>query len=157
MNFDILRKSDKTVDRFAKRALKCVLHDNNNKRKENPMDNADPEALREEDEQRAPVRKMLTPTKMAKMQAAMQKKPLSLSALAELSGLDKRVVTRYVRELQAGDLVHVGGWDRDARGYPTIERYRWGKGQNVACPKKYDSEAERMRLVRASKKKKAGK
>jgi len=98
------------------------------------------------------TRKMLTPTAMAKMQAGMERKPRSLNDLVKISGLSKPVVTRYIRELQGVPLVHVGDWDKDPRGYPTIAKYKWGAGANVPCPKKHASDAERMRKARADKK-----
>ena len=100
----------------------------------------------------ATPRKMLTPTATALMQVAMEKKPNSLNDLVKVSGLSKPVVTRYVRELQSAGMVFVGDWDRDSRGYPTIEKYRWGKGEDVPCPYKHASEAERLRRLRANKK-----
>lgn len=97
-------------------------------------------------------RKYLTPVAMHRMQEAMTVEPRSLDALVDVSCLSKPVVTKYVRSLQDAKLVHVGGWDRDVRGYPTIELYKWGQGVDVPCPKKYTNDAERMRLARAEKK-----
>ncbi len=98
------------------------------------------------------VRKTLTPLAAAKMQEAMQKKPQSLLDLVKVSDLSKRVVTRYVRELQAASMAHVGGWAKDRRGYPTIEQYSWGKGADMACPKTDRTPAKRMELLRARRK-----
>lgn len=96
-------------------------------------------------------RKTLTPVSTAKMQQALEHSPRSLDDLVKVSGLSKPLVTRYVRELQAAGLVHVGGWARDVRGYPTIECYRWGRQPDVPCPRKYSNDAERMRIARAEK------
>lgn len=98
------------------------------------------------------TRRILTPTAAALMQQAMQAKPQSLLDLVKVSGLSKRLVTRYVRELQAATLVHVGGWAHDTRGYPTIELYMWGKGADVPCPVTDRTPADRMRLLRAARK-----
>lgn len=98
------------------------------------------------------MRKMLSPISMVKMQAALTHSPQSFSDLAAVSDLDQRVVTRYVHELKEANLVHVGDWDRDARGYPTIRKYVWGPGDDAPCPTKHRDDAERMRKLRAKKK-----
>lgn len=98
------------------------------------------------------TRKMLTPTNTVRMQAAMMVKPQSLSDLVVVSGLARPTVTRFVRELQASELVHVGGWERDARGYPTIEQYLWGKGVDTPCPRKSETSTVRMKALRAKRK-----
>jgi hypothetical protein len=88
------------------------------------------------------------------MQQALGLAPQSLDDLVALSGLSKRIVTRYVRELYEGGvkMVHVGDWDRDRRGYPTIRKFKWGNEQDVACPLTTRTAAERMRDVRAKRK-----
>lgn len=98
------------------------------------------------------ARKSLTPAAMVTMVSAMSREPHSAAALALLTDLNIRMVQRYINELHDGDLVHVGSWGRDARGYPTIEQYKWGRGADVPCPKKYANDAERMRCARALKK-----
>jgi len=98
---------------------------------------------------------MLTPTAMGKMQAAMSKAPQSLGDLAEVSGLAQATAARYVRELQVSGMVHIGGWDRDPRGYATIAKFKWGNCVDTPQPTKHADDAERMRRARA--KKKAGK
>lgn len=98
------------------------------------------------------ARKPLTPVASARMQQAMQNGACSLDELVAISGLSKPVVTKYVRELQALQMVHVAGWADDARGYPTIRKYSWGQQFDAPCPKKYNNDAERMRLARAEKK-----
>ena len=100
----------------------------------------------------AATRKTLTPTNTVRMQIAMTVKPQSLLDLTRVSGLAKPTVTRFIRELQGAKMVHVGNWARDARGYPTIEEYRWGNGTNAVCPRKNESSTVRMAALRAKQK-----
>lgn len=100
----------------------------------------------------AATRKTLTPTNTVQMQLAMISKPQSLLDLVGISGLAKPTVTRFIRELQGAKMVHVGGWARDARGYPTIEQYRWGDGIDAVCPRKNESSTVRMAALRAKQK-----
>ena len=101
---------------------------------------------------KAATRKTLTPVNTVQMQLAMVSGPQSLSDLSLISGLAKPTVTRFVRELQAVKMVHVGSWARDARGYPTIEQYTWGPGGNAVCPRKNESSTVRMAAFRAKQK-----
>ena len=98
------------------------------------------------------TRKMLTPTNTVRMQSAMAVKPQSLKDLTLVSGLAMPTVTRFVRELQTAKMVHVGGWGRDARDYPTIEQYSWGQGADAICPRKNETSTVRMAAIRAKKK-----
>jgi hypothetical protein len=98
------------------------------------------------------TRKRLKPSHIVHMQSAMQEAPQSLSDLVVASGMSKPVVTRVVRNLQADGLVHVGGWGRDARGYPTIEKYSFGAGKDIMCPRKNESSTVRMASLRAKRK-----
>lgn len=100
----------------------------------------------------AATRKTLTPTNTVQMQMAMVEQPWSLSGLSLMTGLAKPTVTRFIRELQVAKMVHVGNWARDARGYPTIEEYRWGKGIDAVCPRKNESSTVRMAALRAKQK-----
>ena len=97
-------------------------------------------------------RKMLTPVRQHAMQMAMVEMPVSLDTLCKVSGLAKPTVTRFVRQLQAANLVHRGGWFADARGYPTIELYKFGAGANAPCPVKNETSTVRMAAIRAKKK-----
>lgn len=101
---------------------------------------------------RAPTRKMLTPVAATRMQMALQTKPQSLDDLVVVSGLAKPTVTRYIKEMQVVALVHVGGWARDTRGYPTIRQFSWGALPDADCPKNARSGADRMRALRATRK-----
>ncbi len=98
------------------------------------------------------LRKRLTPVASAKMQEAMRKKALSLRNLAEVSGLAMPVVTKYVRQLQGAEMAFVADWEADSRGYMTIEKYKFGKGEDVPCPKSTRTAADRMKDVRAKRK-----
>lgn len=98
------------------------------------------------------TRKRLTPSHTVRMQLAMQLAPQSLTDLVAASGLSKPVVTRFVRDLQASQLAHVGDWGRDARGYPTIEKYSFGAGADLACPRKNETSTVRMAALRAKRK-----
>ena len=101
---------------------------------------------------RSPIRKTLTPLATARMQTAMQAAPHSLDTLAVVADLAKPVVTRYIKALQAARLVHVGGWDRDTRGYPTIRQFAWGDKPDAACPLTDRTSTTRMRARRAEQK-----
>ena len=98
------------------------------------------------------ARKMLTPVKILVMHAAMRTKPQSLRALCGLADLSMPVVTRFIRQMQDANALHIGAWARDARGYPTIEQYMWGKGVDAVCPIKNESSAVRMAALRAKRK-----
>lgn len=98
------------------------------------------------------TRKMLTPLAASVMQSAMQQAPRSLDDLAELSNLGKPTVTRYVRALTGASLVYVADWGRDRRGYPTIRKYGWGTAADAPCPITTRTGAERMRVLRNSRK-----
>lgn len=103
---------------------------------------------------RSPVRKTLTPLAAARMQTAMQAAPHSLDTLAVVADLAKPVVTRYVNTLLTATprLVHVGGWERDRRGYPTIRQFGWGDMPDAACPLTDRTSTTRMRARRAEQK-----
>lgn len=101
---------------------------------------------------RSPTRKMLTPVAAARMLQAMGIRPQSLDDLVSVSGLAKQVVTRYVKALQCAGMLHVGGWARDARDYPTIRQFASGNMPDVACPKTTRTAAQRMRALRLAQK-----
>ena len=101
---------------------------------------------------RSPTRKMLTPVAATRMQAALQAQPHSLDDLSSVSDLAKPLVTRYIKALQAERMVHVGGWARDARGYPTIRQFAWGDKPDAVCPVSTRTSTERMRIRRAEQK-----
>lgn len=98
------------------------------------------------------TRKTLTPVAATRMQQALTVKPHSLDDLVAVSGLAKPTVTRYIKDLADAELVHVGGWARDPRDYPTIRQFAWGNKPDVACPKTTRTAAERMRNLRAARK-----
>lgn len=98
------------------------------------------------------TRKNLTALSSVRLQQSLLTGPQSVDDLVLISGLSKGVVSRYVRALSREKLVHVGEWGRDPRGYPTIRRYTWGDALNAKRPYKYESDAERMRVSRASAK-----
>lgn len=98
---------------------------------------------------RSPTRKMLTPLATARMVSAMQTMAHSLDELVAISELAKPTVARYIKELQAARLIHVGDWARDSRGYPTLRQFKWGDAPDAACPLTTRTAAERMRNKRA--------
>lgn len=95
------------------------------------------------------TRKTVTPARHVAMHMAMYNSPQSLDQLVEVSGLEKPTVRRFIGELQAMKMVHVGAWARDPRGYPTIRQYKWGAGQDAVCPRKNETSAVRMAAIRA--------
>ena len=101
---------------------------------------------------RAPTRKTLTPVATALMQQAMVLAPQSLDDLVTISGLSKPTVTRFVNELLDARMVHVGGWARDARDYPTIRQFSAGDAPDTPCPLTTRTAALRMRNLRAARK-----
>ena len=101
---------------------------------------------------RATVKKMLTPVATATMQTAMLSAAQSLNDLVALSGLSKQTVTRFVNELHEAKVIHVGGWARDTRGYPTIRQFSMGNKPDVECPRTQRTAAERMRGLRLDRK-----
>lgn len=66
---------------------------------------------------------------------AMRIAPQSYAALALFSGLNSATVLQWVKSWRDHKLVHVAGWENDARGYPTIQVMAWAPGaEDVPCP-----------------------
>lgn len=63
--------------------------------------------------------------------------------LAELTGLHYVTVLDYTRELHKAKAVHIGAWEKDARGRDVIKIYRMGEGRDAKRQK--ISAAERQR------------
>lgn len=91
---------------------------------------------------------------------AMKRKPLSYSQLAQLSGLRKSSVERWVRNVRAkaaelqkqgkpAPRPYVADYTEDARQRQFVPQYRWGDYDDQPRPgPRYDA-AERMRRMRA--------
>lgn len=73
--------------------------------------------------------------------------------LMRLSGLSQQLVSRLVKQLRArgarkddssyNDVLHIAGWQLDARGRATIAEFRLGPGQDMPQPKKPRAEVVR--------------
>ena len=96
-------------------------------------------------------RRTFTPERLLALQKAMRTKPRSISELAVIGDINKRMAQRYVDGLRETGNSHVKKWDLDSRGYPTIRLHAWGKGEDAPCPVMTD--ADRMRRRRAVAKK----
>jgi hypothetical protein len=78
----------------------------------------------------------------------------TIKELADESGLHPQTVKDWLAIWHNRlKLIHIGGWERNAYGRPTVIVYHWGEGKDAPRPKK--SMAERARTWRANKKLKA--
>lgn len=97
-------------------------------------------------------RKRTSPLALCLLHTALRDKPQSLTDLCSITELSKPVVTRHVNALCCEGRLHVGGWARDVRGYPTIKQFVWGDGEDVPCPRTDRTSAHRMATLRAARK-----
>lgn len=88
------------------------------------------------------------------MIAALDKKPMTYDALAQLTGLSKEAVTRWVKNARSADdsLVYISDWLPAKDGTLRVRAYRWGLQEDAPRPGPKQTNAERMRLLRAEKK-----
>ena len=86
-----------------------------------------------------------------KMLAALKGAGATQQQLADLTGLSKITVHRWLGE---GVSVHVVDYTEDARGRRFVPVYRYGKGKDAPRPGPALTAAQRVALSRARKKKK---
>lgn len=74
-------------------------------------------------------RKRTGPDKQALMLRQLVDGTASYSELEAIGDQSHLTVANWIKALRASGMVFIAGWDRDARGYPTIPRFRWGVGE----------------------------
>jgi hypothetical protein len=62
--------------------------------------------------------------------------PCTLPGLIEVTGLHLKTVRGLLKALHGKKLIHVSGWDNDARGAQTIAVWTWGAGRDAKRPTK---------------------
>jgi hypothetical protein len=100
------------------------------------------------------IKKTMTPVATVLLLNALKSGPQSLDDLTVVCGLGKPLITKYVNGLLSATprFVHVAGWLRDARGYPTIRQFAYGDLPDVECPKSKMTAAQRMAAMRERRK-----
>ncbi|MDP2263253.1 MAG: hypothetical protein Q8K24_08855 [Hydrogenophaga sp.] len=78
----------------------------------------------------------------------------SREGLAQASGLAQPTVAAWLREFRHAGLVRLCDWERDSRGYPTIDLFCWAPGEADAV-KPMLTAAQRQARRRAALKEKA--
>lgn len=59
----------------------------------------------------------------------------SCESLMMMSQMSEATVRKWIKTWRDADLIHVAGWQNDARGYPTIQLFAWQPGAaDVPCP-----------------------
>lgn len=96
------------------------------------------------------LRKRNNPQRILVMQKEMAAAPCSYDRLAQVSGLDKRAVQHWIKQIRAN--VHIAGWGEDRRGRKFVPLFQWGAGNDVPRPGQSRTAAERMRALRADRK-----
>lgn len=96
-------------------------------------------------------RQRVTAKRAGEMLRLLWTGPCSRAQLAEQLSMQPATVSAWLNSLRAQSLVHLCGWENDARGYPTIELFRFAPDEPDAV-KQVRSRAEQMRDWRAAKK-----
>lgn len=81
------------------------------------------------------------------MAEAMKRRPLTYDTLAQISGLSKVSVQRWMKAERKN--VHVADYQDDIRGRRFVPMFRWGPGNDAPRPGPRRTPAERMADVRA--------
>lgn len=87
-----------------------------------------------------------------RMLDALKRRPRTRSELCAIGKLSTRTVSTWLSNDLAGK-VHVSGYAEDARGRAFVEVFSFGPGENVPRPGQRRTPAERMRALRARRKK----
>ena len=58
----------------------------------------------------------------------------SVEELHHDTGLHPNTIREWLHAWRKLGVAHVGNWDRDVRGRPTIMRYKWGPGKDAKRP-----------------------
>lgn len=58
----------------------------------------------------------------------------SVEELEHDTGLHPNTIREWLAAWRKLGIAHIGSWDRDVRGRPTIMRYKWGAGKDAKRP-----------------------
>lgn len=58
----------------------------------------------------------------------------SVEEIREDTGLHPNTIREWLVAWKRLGIIHIGSWDKDVRGRPTIMRYHWGKGGDAKRP-----------------------
>ena len=58
----------------------------------------------------------------------------SVEELHHDTGLHPNTIREWLHAWRKLGVAHIGSWDRDCRGRPTIMRYKWGPGKDAKRP-----------------------
>lgn len=58
----------------------------------------------------------------------------SVEEIADETGLHPNTIREWLVAWKRLGIIHIGSWDRDCRGRPTILRYYWGPGKDAKRP-----------------------
>lgn len=90
------------------------------------------------------------------MISALTQQPMTYDALAQVSGLSKEAVTRWVKNVRGGPDggtgPYISDWLAAKDGTLRVRAYRWGVQEDAPRPGARRSNAERMKLLRAKRK-----
>lgn len=85
---------------------------------------------------------------------ALKQQAMTYDGLADLAGLSKEAATRWVKNTraEADKRIYIADWLPAKDGTLRVRAYRWGPFDDAPRPGPRLTNAERMRLVRASRK-----
>ena len=96
-------------------------------------------------------RKPMTPRISLMLIEAMQVEPMTYDDLANISGVQRPVIARFIKSAREDKLVRISGWKADVRGYPTVPQFRFGNTPDTPRPTPKTA-AQRMAATRAARK-----
>lgn len=96
-------------------------------------------------------RQRVTADKVAGLLRMLVDGPCTRAQLVDALGLDPSTVSKWIAAMREAELVRLCDWQNNARGYPTVELFRWAPGEPDAV-KTVRSQAERVRDWRAARK-----
>ena len=74
-------------------------------------------------------------TSVTALLQCLQEGNRSYADLAMWGQMTEQSVRKWIAAWREAKLVHVSGWNNDARGYPTIMLFSWNPGaEDVSCP-----------------------
>jgi hypothetical protein len=89
----------------------------------------------------------VTLARALQMANAMADHPCTVAQLADLSGLSKPAIARWLKASR--EQVHIAGYTADTRGRMFAPQWAWGAKPDVARPGSTKTAAQRMRDFRA--------
>lgn len=92
--------------------------------------------------------KRMTPLVAVVLQTKMQQMPRSYDELANISGLPKSSVARWIRTMRAAGFAHIACYGNDSVGRPFVPLWGWGNKPDMQRPGPRRTAAERMRELR---------